>query len=159
MATIASAQPGEKAERVRRGGFRLPLAAISYLQALPLFLILGFFFLLPIAMIAVVSCLGLRLCGALSRLPSTMNYTETLGSWVTWKIYLNTLKFTVIVWALTLLIGFSGRLFPGFPYPQDLDADDPLPCLHRPLHDVEHHPHDLVDSGARPQWARQYDAD
>jgi putative spermidine/putrescine transport system permease protein len=24
----------------------------------------------------------------------TMNYTDTLGSWVTWKTYLNTLKFT-----------------------------------------------------------------
>ncbi len=47
----------------------------------------------------------------------TMNYTETLGSWVTWKTYLNTLKFTVIVWALTALHRLLGRLFPRLPYP------------------------------------------
>jgi putative spermidine/putrescine transport system permease protein len=30
---------------------------------------------------------------------------DVLGSWVTWKTYLNTLKYAVIVWALTLFIG------------------------------------------------------
>ncbi len=44
----------------------------------------------------------------------TFNYTETLGSWVTWKTYLNTLKFAVIVWALTLFIGFWVAYFLAF---------------------------------------------
>ena len=50
MATIASAETNEKIGRVRSTGFRMPLAAISYLQAVPLFVILGIFFILPIAM-------------------------------------------------------------------------------------------------------------
>ncbi len=44
----------------------------------------------------------------------TMNYEETLGSWVTWKTYLNTLKYTVIVWALTAVIGFWVAYFLAF---------------------------------------------
>jgi len=32
------------------------------------------------------------------------NYTYTRGEWVTWKTYLNTLKYAAIVWALFLLI-------------------------------------------------------
>jgi putative spermidine/putrescine transport system permease protein len=105
MATIASAETNDKIGRVRSTGFRLPLAAISYLQAAPLFIILGIFFILPIAMIAVVSFWDYDFAGLYPAF-LTMNYTDTLGSWVTWKTYLNTLKFTVIVWALTLFIGF-----------------------------------------------------
>ena len=44
----------------------------------------------------------------------TINYAETLGSWVTWKTYLNTLKYAVIVWALTLFIGFWVAYFLAF---------------------------------------------
>ena len=44
----------------------------------------------------------------------TFNYTETLGSWVTWKTYLNTLKFAVIVWAMTLFVGFWVAYFLAF---------------------------------------------
>ena len=113
MATIASAQPREKAERIQSAGFRLPLGVISYLQAAPLFLILGFFFLLPIAMIAVVSFWDYDFAGLYPDF-LTMNYTDTLGSWVTWKTYLNTLKYTAIVWALTLVIGFWVAYFLAF---------------------------------------------
>ncbi len=42
------------------------------------------------------------------------NYVDTLGSWVTWKTYLNTLKFAAIVWALTLFIGFWVAYFLAF---------------------------------------------
>jgi len=113
MATIASEQPAEKLDRVRRSSARLPLAAISYLQALPLIVILGFFFLLPIAMIAVVSFWDYDFAGLYPAF-LTMNYTDTLGSWVTWKTYLNTLKFMVIVWTLTLFIGFWVAYFLAF---------------------------------------------
>lgn len=58
MATITQTDT-ENAGRVHPKGFRLPLAVISYLQAIPLTLILGFFLLLPIIMIAVVSFWGL----------------------------------------------------------------------------------------------------
>jgi putative spermidine/putrescine transport system permease protein len=87
--------------------------AASYLQALPLLVILGFFFLMPIIMIAVVSFWDYDFAGIY---PAFMldNYQDTLMSWVTWKIYLNTLKFAVIVWALTLFIGFWVAYFLAF---------------------------------------------
>ena len=85
----------------------------SYLQAGPLGLILGFFFLLPILMIAVVSFWDYDFAGLYPDF-LTMNYTDTLGSWVTWKTYLNTLKYTVMVWGLTLLIGFWVAYFLAF---------------------------------------------
>lgn len=85
----------------------------AYLQAAPLALILGFFFLLPILAIVVVSFWDYDFAGIYPDF-LTMNYTETLGSWVTWKIYLNTFKFTAIVWALTLLIGFWVAYFLAF---------------------------------------------
>ncbi|MGO4438337.1 ABC transporter permease [Rhizobium sp. RAF56] len=113
MATIASAQMEEKAGSTRGGGLRLAPWAISYLQATPLILILGFFFLLPIVMIVVVSFWDYDFANIYPAF-LTMNYTDTLGSWVTWKTYLNTIKFTAIVWALTLFIGFWVAYFLAF---------------------------------------------
>ena len=113
MATIA-AETEEDGQGARGGrGLKLSPSAISYLQATPLFVILGLFFLLPIAMIAVVSFWDYDFAGLYPDF-LTMNYTDTLGSWVTWKIYLNTLKFTAIVWALTLVIGCWVAYFLAF---------------------------------------------
>ncbi|WP_454856818.1 ABC transporter permease [Rhizobium binxianense] len=112
MVTIASEQTAPAAE-ARRRMFRLAPWIISYLQAMPLIAILGFFFILPIAMIAAVSFWDYDFAGIYPDF-LTMNYTDTLGSWVTWKTYLNTLKFTVIVWALTLFIGFWVAYFLAF---------------------------------------------
>ncbi|MCA1406637.1 ABC transporter permease [Ensifer sp. IC3342] len=86
---------------------------IAYLQATPLILILGFFFILPILTIFVVSFWDYDFAGLYPDF-LTMNYTDTLGSWVTWKTYLNTLKFTAITWALTLVIGFWVAYFLAF---------------------------------------------
>nr|WP_321526274.1 ABC transporter permease [uncultured Cohaesibacter sp.] len=90
------------------------IASVSaYLQALPLAIILGAFLLLPIIMIVVVSFWDYDFA---SMYPDfvTFNYGETLGSWVTWKTYLNTLKYAVIVWAITLVIGFWVAYFLAF---------------------------------------------
>ncbi len=112
MATITSSETDQAAQKAG-GGFGVPLWLVSYLQAAPLFLILGFFFLLPIAMIGVVSFWDYDFAGLYPAFLTT-NYTDTLGSWVTWKTYLNTLKFTAIVWALTLVIGFWVAYFLAF---------------------------------------------
>ncbi|AVA26418.1 ABC transporter permease [Rhizobium sp. LEGMi198b] len=112
MATIASSET-DQAPRKAGGHFGVPLWLVSYLQAAPLFLILGFFFLLPIAMIGVVSFWDYDFAGLYPAFLTT-NYTDTLGSWVTWKTYLNTLKFTAIVWVLTLVIGFWVAYFLAF---------------------------------------------
>ncbi|MBZ9788542.1 ABC transporter permease [Rhizobium sp. 3T7] len=113
MATIASSQAEQQSEQISRRRIGRPAWAASYLQATPLILILGFFFILPIAMIAVVSFWDYDFAGLYPAF-LTMNYTDTLGSWVTWKTYLNTLKFTVTVWGLTLFIGFWVAYFLAF---------------------------------------------
>ncbi len=112
MATIASSDAEQQTQKAGRG-YALPASAVAYLQATPLFLILGFFFLLPIAMIGIVSFWDYDFAGLYPAFLTT-NYTDTLGSWVTWKTYLNTLKFTAIVWALTLFIGFWVAYFLAF---------------------------------------------
>ncbi|WP_037435461.1 ABC transporter permease [Sinorhizobium fredii] len=113
MATIASTEANETSGRARSRGLRSPLRAISYLQATPLLLILGFFFILPILTILVVSFWDYDFAGLYPDF-LTMNYTDTLGSRVTWKTYLNTLKFTAMTWALTLVIGFWVAYFLAF---------------------------------------------
>ncbi len=86
---------------------------VSYLQATPLALILGGFLLLPIVMIGVVSFWDYDFAAMYPDFV-TFNYTETLGSWVTWKTYLNTLKFAFLVWAITLVVGFWVAYFLAF---------------------------------------------
>ena len=84
-----------------------------YLQALPLTLILGLFLLVPIIMIAVVSFWDYDFAMMYPDF-MTLNYEETLGSWVTWKTYLNTLKYAILVWAITLFTGFWVAYFLAF---------------------------------------------
>ncbi|MFC5068849.1 ABC transporter permease [Flaviflagellibacter deserti] len=85
----------------------------SYLQALPLAVILGMFLVLPILTIVMVSFWDYD---SVQIYPDfiLLNYEETLGSWVTWQTYLNTLRYTAIVWALTLVIGFWIAYFLAF---------------------------------------------
>ncbi|OLP61249.1 ABC transporter permease [Xaviernesmea oryzae] len=113
MASIASKSVAEDPAQAQARSLRLPPAVLSYVQATPLILILGFFFLLPILMIAVVSFWDYDFAGLYPDF-LTMNYEETLGSWITWKTYLNTLKYTVLVWGLTLAIGFWVAYFLAF---------------------------------------------
>lgn len=106
-------EPDKFARPFRRMWPKSILPLLSYLQAMPLALILGLFLLLPILTIVMVSFWDYD---SVRIYPDfvTFNYTETLGSWVTWKIYLNTFKFTLIVWGLTLLIGFWVAYFLAF---------------------------------------------
>jgi putative spermidine/putrescine transport system permease protein len=102
------------ATRPKRRSVPFSLAAIaSYLQALPLWLILGFFLLAPILLLVIVSFWDYDFARMYPDFIWT-NYVETLGSWVTWKTYGNTLKFAAIVWALTLVIGFWVAYFLAF---------------------------------------------
>lgn len=114
MATITAsrvASAGASQKPVRRGA--LSGRMVSYLQATPLALILGGFLLLPIVMIGVVSFWDYDFAAMYPDFV-TFNYTETLGSWVTWKTYLNTLKFAFLVWAITLVVGFWVAYFLAF---------------------------------------------
>ncbi|MGG7517799.1 ABC transporter permease [Allorhizobium undicola] len=97
----------------KRREIKLPPWLPAYVQAAPLTLILGAFLAIPILMIAIVSFWDYDFAQMYPGFV-TMNYAETLGSWVTWKTYLNTLKYAAIVWALTLLIGFWVAYFLAF---------------------------------------------
>ncbi len=112
MADITAEHAAVKPEPQSRARFSLAPFA-SYLQALPLAIVLGVFLLLPIATIVMVSFWDYD---SIRIIPDFMllNYEETLLSWVTWKTYLNTLKYTLIVWALTLFIGFWVAYFLAF---------------------------------------------
>lgn len=87
--------------------------ATPYLQATTLLLILGFFLAIPILLLLVVSFWDYDFAGMYPDF-MTLNYAETLGSWVTWKTYLNTLKFAAIVWAITAFVGFWVAYFLAF---------------------------------------------
>lgn len=96
----------------RRVPFSLGAIA-SYLQAIPLWLILAFFLAIPILFLVVISFWDYDFARMYPDFIWT-NYVDTLGSWVTWKTYLNTLKFAAIVWVLTLFIGFWVAYFLAF---------------------------------------------
>jgi putative spermidine/putrescine transport system permease protein len=111
--TIALDQPASATAKPSRRALPSLASFAPYLQATPLALILGAFLLLPIVMIAVVSFWDYDFATMYPDFLFT-NYADTLGSWVTWKTYLNTLKFAAIVWALTLFIGFWVAYFLAF---------------------------------------------
>jgi putative spermidine/putrescine transport system permease protein len=111
---IALEQPVTIAAAERKPKAPISFAGIAaYLQAAPLAIILGAFLLAPILMIAVVSFWDYDFAGLYPDFV-TFNYTDTLGSWVTWKTYLNTLKFAAIVWLLSLFIGFWVAYYLAF---------------------------------------------
>jgi putative spermidine/putrescine transport system permease protein len=85
----------------------------TLLQATPLAAILAVFLLVPIATLIVVSFFDYDSVQIIPGFVLT-NYQDVLGSATTWWTYLETVKFTVIVWALTLLAGFSLAYFLTF---------------------------------------------
>lgn len=94
-------------------GLGIPTAWRPYLQVAPLTAVFVLFLVIPILTIVVVSFWDYDSVQVIPDFVLT-NYQELLGSPVTWKIYLNTFKFTVLVWALTLLIGFIVAYFLAF---------------------------------------------
>lgn len=85
----------------------------GWLMAMPLTLVLVFFLVLPIIMIVVVSFWRAT---EFSVIPDFdfENYEFLFGSNVTYRVFLNTLKYAAITWALTLTIGFTVAYFLAF---------------------------------------------
>ena len=85
----------------------------SWLLVSPLAAILALFLLVPVLVIVMVSFWGST---EFSYYPAFQfeNYAFLLTSSVTWSVYLQTLTFTVITWALCLLIGFTVAYFLAF---------------------------------------------
>jgi putative spermidine/putrescine transport system permease protein len=78
----------------------------TYLQVAPLTLVLFFFFFVPVVLVIFVSFLKYQhLVGTVMQ-PTLKNYTDLLTNPTTWALYLSTVKFTVMVLAITLVLGF-----------------------------------------------------
>jgi putative spermidine/putrescine transport system permease protein len=84
-----------------------------YFQAAPLALILGVFLLLPMVALLVVSFFDYDSVQIIPGFVLT-NYQEVLGSAVTWRTYVSTLRFTAIVWVITLVVGFWMAFYLAF---------------------------------------------
>ena len=89
---------------VKMGGVNRP-GFVTALQVAPLTLLLVAFVVVPLAAIVVVSFLDYDSVQILPRLVWG-NYSDLIFSRVTWVTFLNTLRFAVIVWAITLVLGF-----------------------------------------------------
>ena len=93
--------------------FRLPTWAVSWLQVGPLMLILSVLFALPTVLFLVVSFFDYDRIGIY---PAFIldNYHDLITTPSTWRVYLSSLKFAVIVWGITLFLGFNIAYFLVF---------------------------------------------
>jgi putative spermidine/putrescine transport system permease protein len=85
----------------------------SWIQVAPVALVLVLFFGLPMLVVVAVSFFDY---GQGRLYPAFIfdNYLEIFSSSVTLRLYLSSLKFALIVWAVTLLIGFNIAYFLVF---------------------------------------------
>ena len=88
-------------------------ALSSWLQVGPLTLILALFFGLPMLVVLAASFFDYD---HMTIVPAFIldNYRDLFTSEVTLRLYLSSIKFAVIVWAITLLVGFTVAYFLVF---------------------------------------------
>ncbi|WP_193171767.1 ABC transporter permease [Nisaea nitritireducens] len=86
----------------------------AYLQAAPLSLIFLLFFVLPIAMVVVVSFFDYQAYQILIPDFVLFNYQDVFSSEVTYRTYFITFRFCLMVWAITLVLGFAIAYFLAF---------------------------------------------
>jgi putative spermidine/putrescine transport system permease protein len=85
---------------------KLPPALVSWLQVGPLAVILTLFFGIPVLVVVIVSFFDFDHTDIV---PTFIfdNYVDVFTSDVTLRLYLSSLKFAAMVWAITLVIGFT----------------------------------------------------
>jgi putative spermidine/putrescine transport system permease protein len=98
---------------VRSSAIKLSSTTVSYLQVAPLLLVLLAFFGIPLLMIVGVSFFEYD---GVSSVPAFQfgNYADLFTSRITLTLYLKTLEYAIIVWAITLVIGFTVSYFLAF---------------------------------------------
>ena len=92
---------------------KLSPRTVSYLQVAPLALILFVFLGIPLVTVIVVSFFDYSNYQVHPDF-ILLNYIELFQSKLTYQLYASMLKFAVIVWALTLVIGFAVSYFLVF---------------------------------------------
>ena len=102
-----------QAEQREKAPFRLSPRAVSWLQVGPLAVILVALFALPTVLFAVVSFFDYDRVGIY---PAFMldSYQDLLTTPSTLRVYISSLKFGFIVWAITLFLGFNIAYFLVF---------------------------------------------
>ena len=92
---------------------KFPGSAASYLQVAPLLLVLLAFFGIPLLMIVAVSFFDFD---GVTSVPAFQfgNYTDLFSSANTLALYLKTVEYALIVWAITLVVGFTVSYFLAF---------------------------------------------
>jgi len=95
-----------------RSGLRWP-AFVPYLQAAPIAAIMAVFLVMPILVIVVVSFWDYTEYDIVPTFLIT-NYLDVFGSAVTYATYLSTVRYAVLTWFFTLLIGFWIAYFLAF---------------------------------------------
>jgi putative spermidine/putrescine transport system permease protein len=86
----------------------------AYLQVAPLTLVLLFFFAVPVALVVIVSFLKYQMLVGIVPRFTLKNYADLLANPTTWALYLSTIKFTLIVLAITFALGFWVAYFLVF---------------------------------------------
>jgi putative spermidine/putrescine transport system permease protein len=86
----------------------------SWLSIAPLVLVLVPFFVVPMLAVVAASFMGSDGFGGIIPHPSLDNYKELFTSMLTLNLYLSTLKFTLLTWLFTFLIGFGVAYFLAF---------------------------------------------
>src|SRR5215831_20604093 len=84
-----------------------------YLLVAPLTVVLMVFFGIPLALVVVVSFFDLDKFDIIPTFVLT-NYSELFGSSLTYGLYAKTITYALIVWAITLVIGFTVSYFLVF---------------------------------------------
>lgn len=85
-----------------------------YLQVGPLALVFFAFFIVPMGLVVVVSFFDYQAYQILIPDFTFQNYDDVFSSSVTWKTYWKTAQFCVIVWLITLVLGFTIAYFLAF---------------------------------------------
>lgn len=93
---------------------RATQSLVPYLQALPMTLVFLAFFVVPMLLVVVVSFFDYQTYDILIPDFVLFNYVDVFTANVTYQTYLSTLKFCILTWAITLVLGFTIAYFLAF---------------------------------------------
>ena len=89
-------------------------SVLSWVYISPLLLVLVPFFVAPLLVIIAASFLQSDGFGGIIVSPTLQNYIDIFSSGLTFNLYFETIKFTVLTWIFSLIIGFWVAYFLVF---------------------------------------------
>ena len=108
LPAIDAAAPAVSSRRVPGTGLA------TYLLVAPMALVFLLFFVVPMLLVMAVSFFDYEAYDMLIPAFSLQNYVDVFSEQVTWDTYLSTLKFCLLVWAITLVLGFAIAYYLAF---------------------------------------------